>query len=205
MLNIFCGGAAIAPHFMITAAHCVEKLIAPDNISFHVGIGSLIKEDGILLHISKIIIHKNYLNNTDVKGGRMLHDIALIYVKDKISDENIIGLANRAERVGESGKLTGFDEYKDLRDYSRFPVKLQEAYFTILPIRAEGAPTMFFTSGRGGQGDGGAPFVWEESGKPVLGGIYTGMAGLEDNTVRPQFIRIIDFKHWITYQMKKTL
>ncbi|KAE9551732.1 hypothetical protein FO519_005065 [Halicephalobus sp. NKZ332] len=133
------------------------------------------------------------------------HDIALIFVREKIPDENIIGLASRAERVGESGKLTGFDEYKDLRDYFQFPVEVQEANLTVLEDRLDDMPTVFTTSDRAGEANGGAPFVWEESGKPVLGGIYTGIARLEGGSERSMFIRIIDFKRWITYQMKKTL
>ncbi|KAE9548106.1 hypothetical protein FO519_008680 [Halicephalobus sp. NKZ332] len=176
-----------------------------DGIRFHIKIHSWTKEYGILRPISKIIIHENYLNDSGVKGDVFSHDIALIFVKEKIPKKNIIGLANRAERVGESGKLTGFDEYKDLRDYSRFPVVLQEANLTVLEDRLDDMPTVFTTSVRAGEANGGGPFVWEENGNPVLGGIYTGIARLEGGIKRSMFIRIIDLKHWITYQMKKIL
>ena len=80
---------------------------------------------------------------------------------------------------------------------------MEETKLTVLEDRFDDTPTMFATSGQLQVGDIGGPFVWEEDGKPVLGGIYTRDITLRDNTVRPAFICVFDFKDWIEDQIDK--
>ena len=90
---------------MITTAGCVVNQTDFDSIRFHIVVGAVKKEYGYRARISKIIIHENYFNN-GTESDKLSHDIALILVKEKIKHFTI-ELANRAERVGESGNFTG--------------------------------------------------------------------------------------------------
>lgn len=76
-----------------------------DRDLFIIRIGSIEKENGIMLSINKVIVHEKYLDAT-TEGDKLSHDIALIYVDQTISYANILDLSSRAEKIGEIATLT---------------------------------------------------------------------------------------------------
>ncbi|KAI1700301.1 trypsin domain-containing protein [Ditylenchus destructor] len=206
----FCGGAAIGPRLILTAAHCLKNLHHQDMKLFVIKMGSVEKELGEALRISGFILHEKWLNYA-TQDEQMSHDIALIFTKDSINNRNIISLASRAERVGDEGRILGYEESNKLEHTLRYPDILREASVKILPGRLKGVPTVFFTSDLTGKGDRGGPFVWKEGDKYVLGGIQSAIVPLadgttlRDDTVHHQIIRVRDFKDWIDFHIKKSL
>lgn len=93
----------------------------------------------------------------------------------------------------------------EVPDLSAYPKILQETTLTVLAGRFEDSPTVFTTSERIERGDSGSGLIWKENGKSVLGAIFTATVTIAFDDIRPQFVRISDFKHWIEHTMLETL
>jgi secreted trypsin-like serine protease len=55
----------------------------------------------------------------------------------------------------------------------------------------------FFTKNVGGEGDSGGPYIWNENGKQVLGGLYVGETVMDSGSVRAEFLQVKNYKDWI--------
>lgn len=76
----FCGGSIISPHYVLTAAHCLETIVNPSSVDLTVVVGtdSVYDTDGQRIAVSSMHMHERW--NTFTKEN----DIALLKLKKPI-------------------------------------------------------------------------------------------------------------------------
>ena len=195
-----CGGAAIAPRFILTVAHCVydtQLWRAGEN---YVRLGSRLLDqsaDSDKYQIKEVLEHDLFTIDTTSPNDDT-YDIALVRVDRDIPIENLVRIATKRETPGAQGTLYGFGTLINERTSPDSPILRFVQAKIFGPDDAPTRPKCFEAEPHGMFGDSGGPLVWQEDDEPVVGGLLVASVVRADTMASHDlYVSPVEHIEWI--------